>query len=122
VLADSSTRKAIREHLRELGCPSEEFEKADGSKRIDLFQPSVKLLTRGSAKGIEFAVLFLPRVTARAFPASDSDGEAADRARRDLYTAMMRCAWMLRLSSTTGERSPLLDELKSDCVEQVVGA
>ena len=121
VLADSSTRKAIYEHLRELGCPSEEFEKADGSKRIDLFQPSVKLLTRGSAKGIEFSVLFLPRVTARAFPASDSDGEAADRARRDLYTAMMRCAWMLRISSTTGERSPLLDELKADCVEQVAG-
>ena len=118
VLGDRRTREQLRQYLGELGCACEDFiKKADGSKHIDLFHPSVKLLTRSSAKGIEFPVLFIPRATEWAFPASDSDGERADRARRDLYTAMMRCAWTLQISSTHAKRTKLLEELGTQHVQ-----
>lgn len=111
LLDDYAARRALIEHLRTLDCDVEDFLKQKGEKSLDIFHPSVKLLTTGSAKGIEFQVLFIPRVTAAAFPATDEDGESADRARRVLYTAMTRCAWELHLSAPRGEESALLGEL-----------
>lgn len=119
VLDDPVLRKRLRALLHEtLGCPSEEFFKPKGERRIDIFEPSVKFLTVASAKGIEFQVLFVPNVTETAFPGRDDDGESADRARRMLYTAMTRSSWELRLSAPSKEASSLLAELDDEHMER----
>jgi superfamily I DNA/RNA helicase len=116
LLDDARARRRLRDLLTLLDCHVEEFQKPNGEKFIDIFDPSVKLLTAASAKGIEFQVLFVPSVTEPQYPSSDSDGESADRARRVLYTAMTRCAYELQLSSPAGVKSNLLSELDQSCV------
>jgi superfamily I DNA/RNA helicase len=97
--------------------PFEELYKRNEAKSIDIGHASVKLLTTFSAKGLEFPVLFLPRLTSASLPGgSDSTDTESARARRVLYTAMLRAGWLLYLSSTAHDASPLLDELGSGVV------
>lgn len=96
--------------LGELGLPYELFEKPDGKKGLNLADPSVKLITTYSAKGLEFPIVFLAQVTRRKYWGWSN--EAQDQARRRLYTAMLRAAWRLTLSTVECDASPLLDELR----------
>lgn len=118
VIADDRVmRERIRHALEEHGCRVEDFRKGRGERRIDIFDQSVKLLSIPSAKGIEFQVVYVPAVTEANFPSSGDDPEAADRARRALYTAMTRCTWELHLSATEKGFSALLIELGNSCAE-----
>jgi hypothetical protein len=112
LLDDQRQRAALRGKLEVLECRTEDFVKTKRERRIDIFDQSVKLLSVASAKGIEFQYIFVPGVTTAAFPATDQDGETADRARRVLYTAMTRCAWGLHLSAPAERASGLLRELE----------
>ncbi|GBD31048.1 DNA helicase II [bacterium HR32] len=67
----------------------------------------MKLVTIHSAKGIEFPVVFIVGVTEDAFP-SEGPAEEVERARRVLYTAIMRAGWRLTLSAVRGRASGLL--------------
>jgi superfamily I DNA/RNA helicase len=108
---DDELRRAIRSLLHDLGCPVEDYLKPGQAKGIDISAPSVKLLSLGSAKGLEFSALFILGVTELAFPSDPSDPDAASRARRNLYTAMMRSAWSVVLSADRANASGLLDVL-----------
>lgn len=111
VLLDSpAARRAIQRHLADLEVHAEDHV-GDGYKGVTLAAPSVKLLGVGSAKGLEFPVLYVPAVTSERFPATAGDPEGADRSRRLLYMAMTRCAWELTLSAVAKKKSPLLAEL-----------
>lgn len=103
--------RAARE-LKARGIPSEHYEKADGRRSIDIFEPSVKLITTFSAKGIEFPVVFIVGVTERRLPSRDYNPEQLERARRILYTAMMRAAYRLTLSAVRNHASGLLQLIK----------
>jgi superfamily I DNA/RNA helicase len=119
VLCDeAAARKELSGLLAMLDCRTEDYFKDDGAKFIDIFDPSVKLLTSASSKGLEFQLLFIPAVNEVRYPSEDEDGETADRARRSLYTAMARCAYDLRLSST-GSPSRLLGELDKEFVKWI---
>ena len=118
LLDDVAARKTLHKLLAILDCGSEDYSKPGGAKFIDIFDPSVKVLTTGSAKGIEFQVLFVPAITSSQFPTSDADGETSDRARRRLYTAITRCAYELHLSAPQESASGLLDELNASFVQR----
>jgi hypothetical protein len=108
---DDDLRRALGVWLHDLGCPVEDYQKPGQAKGIDISAPSVKLLSLGSAKGLEFSALFIPGVTEMAFPSDDRDADAASRARRNLYTAMMRSAWSVVLSADRANASGLLGVL-----------
>lgn len=108
---DYGFRKVLAAHLKELGYESEDLYKADGRKHIDLQAPSVKLLTTYSAKGLEFQFLFLPQVTESNFPTRYKEPDEANRSRRELYTAMMRCGWQLHLSAPSNSAAELFNEI-----------
>lgn len=111
VLLDSPTaRRTMESFLADLEIRAEDHA-GDGYKRVTLAAPTVKLLGVGSAKGLEFPVLYVPAVSSERFPARVQDPEGADRSRRLLYMAMTRCAWELTLSAVSKKRSPLLGEL-----------
>ncbi len=104
-------RQLLNQVARELqarGIPFEHYEKRDGRKSIDIFEPSVKLITTLSAKGIEFPTVFIVGVTEQLFPSRDRTPEQLERARRMLYTAMMRAAYRLTLSAVRAQASGLL--------------
>lgn len=116
VLLDSpSARRALQAYLAEFEVRAEDHV-SEGGKGVILQSPRVKLLGIGSAKGLEFPVLFVPAVTSTRFPASGNDPESADRSRRLLYTAMTRSAWQLTLSAVRKAASSLLAELDEDFV------
>lgn len=113
VLVDTEGRKKLVQYLDDLDCRTEDYQKqATGTKSIDVYAQSVKLLPTLSAKGLEFQYLFIPQVTEARYPSHNQSQSRHDRARRDLYTAMMRCAWSLHLSAVEGQESGLLAELE----------
>lgn len=80
---------------------------ANGQKSLDISEPTVKLVTTFSAKGIEFPCVFICGVTEALYPTS-GEPEECDKAARVLYTAMLRSAWRLTLSAVEEEASGLL--------------
>lgn len=105
------TLERVGEELRARGVPAEFYEKADGTKSLNLFEASVKLVTTYSAKGIEFPVVFVVGVTEGAFPSRGAP-EDVERARRMLYTAMMRAGWRLTLTAVAEQASGLLSAIR----------
>lgn len=103
--------------LEATGVPCEPYEKERGGgrveKSINIFEPTVKLLTVYSAKGIEFPFVFICGVTEPRYPSRGLDVEKVERARRVLYTAMMRAAFHVTLTAVAASRSGLLDEVQS---------
>ena len=97
---------------------------------------SVKIMTVHAAKGLEWPVVFLPRVSSRVFPSSmrtrppetflpsdsyNNDGYVGgdDGERRLWYVALTRCAKFLHVSSLNrrGTRpTPYFREIEHDCV------
>ncbi len=102
-----ATLEQVAKELRARQIPVEFYEKADRFKSLGLSEPGVKLVTIHSAKGIEFPVVFIVGVTEDAFP-SEGPAEEVERARRVLYTAIMRAGWRLTLSAVRGRASGLL--------------
>lgn len=111
VCDDAAYRRRIEATLQAADVSVEHFWKPSGQKLVDLDHPSVKLLTIGSAKGMEFPVVFVPGIVESRFPSVDRDSESSDRARRLLYTAMTRAGWQLFLSAERQHASQLLAEL-----------
>jgi superfamily I DNA/RNA helicase len=114
---DPEARRIVGRLLAELEQPTEDYQKEGFARRIDVFEASVKLLSTGSAKGLEFQVLYLPQVTATTFPAPPDDTDEADRRRRSLYTAILRGSWQVTISTVAGAESPLLAELGKNWIE-----
>lgn len=125
VLVDNEQRRrAFHEAVNALELKSEDiYKQRDGAgrlnKSIDIFDPSVKFLTTGSAKGLEFPILYIPHVTNDTFGVDADDAIETDRRRRSLYTAMLRAGHTLVLTTVRGQESPLLNELDQSVVEWV---
>lgn len=125
VLVDNEQRRrTFHEAVNALELKSEDiYKQRDGAgrlqKSIDIFDPSVKFLTTGSAKGLEFPILFIPHVTHDTFGVDADDAVETDRRRRSLYTAMLRAGHTLVLTTVRGQESPLLTELDRSAVEWV---
>lgn len=118
---DGRFLREVAAGLAEYDVPYELFLKPDGSKALDVTHPSVKLITTYSAKGIEFPIVFICRVTEGRFP-TRGDRDRCDRARRKLYTAMLRAAWKLTLTATRRDASRLLQEIGILAGSQVAAA
>ena len=117
ILNQPHHQKEIQRHLQGFGIMTESYLKEKGGKTINLNEDSVKLISSWSAKGLEFEQVFIPFVDSKTYPGVDDDGETADKARRSLYTAMLRCSWNLHLSANVNY-SPLLNELEAQYVDR----
>ncbi len=116
ILIDGNDRRrALTALLAKRRIPYEDCV-ADGNKSIDVASNEVKLLTPGSAKGLEFPVVFLLGVTEWRYPSTPRNGDVdgCDRARRALYTAMLRSGWWLYMTAPQQGASKLLDQLPLD--------
>ncbi|MBI2940219.1 MAG: AAA family ATPase [Chloroflexi bacterium] len=82
------------------------------TKQANLAEPTVKLVTIHSAKGLDFPVVYLASLTRRGFfgPAR-GDSPAA---RRLLYVAMTRASEHLVLSTVLDDEHPLVKQLVPD--------
>ena len=112
LIDDSGFRRQLAEMLVEFNIPFEELYKPGGGKSIDIFDPSVKLLTTYSAKGLEFPVVYLPLVTEEQYPTRDATSDVAASSRRKIYTAMLRCAWELHIGAPAANAAMLLQDLE----------
>ena len=125
VLVDNEQcRRAFHDAVNALELKSEDiYKKRDGEgrlhKSIDIFDPSVKVLTSGSAKGLAFPILYSPHVTHDTFGVNVDDAIKTDRRRRLLYTAMLRAGHTLVLTTVRGQESPLVSKLDQSAVESV---
>ena len=112
-------------------------EKADEGQVDAVFLPdTVQVLTIHQAKGLEWPVLFLPRIESRIFPSSnrnrgietflpgfdDSPYKSGDDGERRLwYVALTRCRKYLHITATKYPRCGPTDyfkEIKHDCVRE----
>ena len=110
--------------LRERELPFRYFK----DDNLELDDPSVKLITINSAKGLEFERVFVLRVDGERFPGEqheDLDVDAAvwdEQRRRLLYVAMTRATRSVTLLTTDSDRSPYLDDLGDEVADwHVVG-
>ena len=95
----------FRRRLAELNVPV--ASPAAEAPYLHVGEPTVKLLTAASAKGLDFPVVYLVRVTRQAF-----GGErlaCAPRTRRALYVALTRASHRLVVSTVMGQHHPLLE-------------
>jgi superfamily I DNA/RNA helicase len=113
----SERRRKLGVLLTERLIPHENCHKA-GGKSIDVTKNSAKILSPESAKGLEFPALIIAGVTERDYPsqAPDGDTDIVDRARRLLYTAMLRSGWSLYMVAVKGSESGLLRGLSLQAV------
>jgi hypothetical protein len=95
----------IERSLRGMGLPVQAMS-ADGFKRFDWRNPAVRLVTLHSAKGLEFAHVFVAGL--QAMP---HKGESAEEEVRLLYVGMTRATQTLTLSAAG--RSLMVDRVAS---------
>jgi superfamily I DNA/RNA helicase len=76
---------------------------------LALAEASVKLLTVASAKGLDFPVVYLVRVSSQVFGGPARAGEVATK--KSLYVALTRASEKLVVSTTLGKHHPLLETL-----------
>jgi hypothetical protein len=117
LIDESRQRRQLGDMLAAFDIPFEELYKPGGGKGIDIFDPSVKLLTTYSAKGLEFPVVFLPLITEEQYPTRDVASDIAASSRRKIYTAMLRCAWELHIGAPEGNAAALLRDLEPTVVK-----
>jgi superfamily I DNA/RNA helicase len=80
---------------------------------IRLEEPSVKLLTQQSAKGLDFPLVFvLPAEPNRQLSDDDLLTREADRT---FYVGLTRCSDQLFVASSYEPHHPLLEELRPEC-------
>jgi len=118
---DVEKLKKIQQCFEKSGIKTESYLKDNKKKNINITEESVKLISTWSAKGLEFQNLIIPFIGEDDYPSRDEDGETSDKARRSLYTAMMRSSWALHLSANNNY-SGLLNELTAQYVERTGGA
>lgn len=107
--------EAIGEALKQRGLPVQVVKPARGRGTVRIQEPSVKLLTIQSAKGLDFPRVFLLGPRSR-----DLGGvERADlpETRRTLYVALTRASEALTVLLPYGEHHPLLELLDDQCYE-----
>lgn len=101
------TLERIAERLERRGVKTQLLRSESGPFRIE--EPSVKLATFQSAKGLDFPSVYVVGPTRR-----DLGGEAradAPETRRALYVALTRASERLVIGLVYGEHHPLLEEL-----------
>lgn len=112
ILANSkAVRARIGERLKAKGIACVEYEGGITKSLSALDTPAIKLLSIASSKGIEFPIVFVPRIVEEQFPSRGADEESIDRARRLLYTAMTRAGRELLLSAPAKDASQHLADL-----------
>ncbi|HEX2348848.1 MAG TPA: 3'-5' exonuclease, partial [Ktedonobacterales bacterium] len=97
-----------------------EAQGSQGQNRIHITQPSVKMLTMHSAKGLDFPHVYLVGLTndglpgaRRDLPGSDSYSSGLEQQRRLLYTSMIRAGQTLVMTTVAGDEHVLLADLPS---------
>ena len=111
VLCRTRTQMApIAQALQRRGWPVASMGAAD-FRRFDWQQPSIRLLTLHSAKGLEFALVLVAGLQALPWP-----GESMDDAARLLYVAMTRATQALVLSACGS--SPMVERVQQALLQQ----
>jgi superfamily I DNA/RNA helicase len=104
--------------LRSRGIPAQVVTR---QSPIRITEPSVKVLTMHSAKGLDFPHVYLVGLTSDGIPGGDlgtredtsaeTRSEVIEMQRRLLYTAMIRAGQSLTMTTITGLEHPLLADL-----------
>lgn len=101
------------------GIPAEVQGKS-GQNSIHITQPSVKVLTMHSAKGLDFPHVYLVGLTNNGLPGARHDFPGADpysygleQQRRLLYTSMIRAGQTLVMTTVAGDEHVLLADMPS---------
>ena len=97
---------SFEHRLRALGVP---ITKISRPTQLRLSEPTVKLMTVASAKGLDFPCVYLVRVDRAAFGGPRK--AELPSSRKSLYTALARAGQRLTVSTVFSQHHPLLEEL-----------